>query len=106
MAKKIKQKKSGMIRRQQKKRQQKKIRRRLSMPSRGQKNLDSSENIEQLLSILPTLAFEPEFVDLKMNESVMKVSLEKNMTEIDIFLKLLTDEFLLDLESRLTHSIE
>tara|TARA_B100001250_G_scaffold401573_1_gene413606 strand:+ start:442 stop:1371 length:930 start_codon:yes stop_codon:yes gene_type:complete len=106
MAKKIKQKKSGMIRRQQKKRQQKKIRRRLSMTSKTNKNLDSSENIEQLLSTLPTLAFEPELLDLKMNESEMKLSIEKGIPEIDIFLKLLTDEFIKNLESKLTHLVE
>ena len=106
MAKKIKQKKSGMIRRQQKKRQQKKIRRRLSMPSRAQNNQESSEKIEELLRVLPTLAFEPELIDLKMNKSEFKELLEKNMTEIDIFKKLLTDEFILDLDSRLTQLVE
>jgi len=106
MAKKIKQKKSGMIRRQQKKRQQKKIRRRLSMPSRVKNNKESSEKIEQLLRVLPTLAFEPELIDLEMNKSEFKVFIEKNMTEIDIFKKLLTDEFFLDLNSRLTQLVE
>jgi len=106
MAKKIKQKKSGMIRRQQKKRQQKKIRRRLSMPSRVQKNQESSEKIEQLLSVLPTLAFEPGLIDLGMNKSELKILLEKNMAEIDIFKKLLTDEFILELNSRLTQLVE
>tara|TARA_B100000676_G_C17946699_1_gene769628 strand:+ start:80 stop:1009 length:930 start_codon:yes stop_codon:yes gene_type:complete len=106
MAKKIKQKKSGMIRRQQKKRHQKKIRRRSSMSSRNQNNHESSEKIEQLLSTLPTLAFEPELTDLKMNESELMDLLDKSLTETEIFSKLLTDSFISEFKSRLTQIVE
>lgn len=106
MAKKIKQKKSGMIRRQQKKRHQKKIRRRSSMSSRNQNNQESSEKIEQLLSALPTLAFEPELTDLKMNESELISLLNKSLTETEIFSKLLTDSFISEFKSRLTQIVE
>jgi len=101
MAKKIKQKKSGMLRRRQQKRQKKKIQRRATMPSRRIQQHNSQENIEQLLSTLPTLAFEQELADLRMNESELKRLLENKHTETNIFLELITDEFVHDLDKRL-----
>ena len=101
MAKKIKQKKSGMLRRRQQKRQKKKIQRRATMPSRRIQQQNSQENIEQLLSTLPTLAFEQELADLRMNESELKRLLENKHTETNIFLELITDEFVHDLDKRL-----
>tara|TARA_Y100001970_G_C14244877_1_gene867424 strand:+ start:2598 stop:3527 length:930 start_codon:yes stop_codon:yes gene_type:complete len=106
MAKKLKQKKTGMVRRQQIKRHKKKIRRRLLMPSRRQKIQESPEKIEQILAALPKLAFEPEMNDLKMNPSELKLLLEKNLAEIDIFSQLLTDSFINELKSRLANIVE
>ena len=58
MAKKTKPKKSGMLKRRQQKRQKKMLRRRLAMPKRVPQQPASTEQLEQLLSTLPTLAFE------------------------------------------------
>ena len=102
MAKKIKQKKTGMLRRKQQKRQKKKVQRRSTMSSRRPQNLNNQENIEQLLSILPTLAFEQELIDLRMDESKHKKFLENKLPETNIFFELLTDDFLHDLDKRLS----
>lgn len=101
MAKKIKQKKSGMLKRQQQKRQNKMIRRRLAMPNRAPQQTGSTEQLEQLLSTLPTLAFEPELLDLRMNKSELKTMLEGDRTEVDVLMELLTDDFIADLDQRL-----
>ena len=101
MAKKIKQKKSGMIRRQQQKRKKKMMQRRLAMPQKRTQQNNSQQNIEQLLSTLPTLAYEPELTDLRMSESEFGKLLENNYTEIEIFMALITEKFLVDLEKRL-----
>ena len=101
MAKKTKQKKSGMLKRQQQKRQKKMIRRRLAMPKRVAQQPGSSEQLEQLLSTLPTLAFEPELSDLRMNKTELKTLLDSDSTEVDILMKLLTEDFITDLDQRL-----
>ena len=64
MAKKRKQKKTGMLKRQKEKRQKKMIRRRKAMPKRNPQQAGSPQQLEQLLNTLPTLAFEPELTDL------------------------------------------
>ena len=102
MAKKTKQKKSGMLKRQQQKRQKKMIRRRQAMPKRISQNHAKSEQIQQLLSTLPTLAFEPELLDLSMDKDKMKAMLESNSSEIDMLMELITDEFISALYQRLT----
>ena len=101
MAKKIKQKKSGMLKRQQQKRQKKMIRRRLAMPQRAPQQPNSTQQLEQLLSTLPTLAFEPELADLSMGEAELKTLLDSDKTEVDILMELLTAEFIADLDHRL-----
>ena len=101
MAKKTKQKKSGMLKRQQQKRQSKMIRRRLAMPKRVPQQAGSTEQLEQLLSTLPTLAFEPELSDLRMNKTELKTLLDSDSTEVDILMKLLTEDFITDLDQRL-----
>jgi len=102
MAKKTKQKKSGMLKRQQQKRQSKMIRRRLAMPKRVSQQPGSTEQLEQLLSTLPTLAFEPELADLRMDKTELKTLLDSDSTEVDILMKLLTEDFIADLDQRLT----
>ena len=101
MAKKTKQKKSGMLKRQQQKRQSKMIRRRLAMPKRVSQQPGSTEQLEQLLSTLPTLAFEPELADLRMDKTELKTLLDSDSTEVDILMKLLTEDFIADLDQRL-----
>jgi len=101
MAKKTKQKKSGMLKRQQQKRQKKMIRRRLAMPKRVAQQPGSSEQLEQLLSTLPTLAYEPELADLRMDETELKTLLASDSTEVDILMELLTEDFIADLDQRL-----
>ena len=101
MAKKTKPKKSGMLKRRQQKRQKKMLRRRLAMPKRVSQQPASNEQLEQLLSTLPTLAFEPELTDLNMNKSEFKALLDSDTREVDIFMKLLTEDFIADLSQRL-----
>jgi hypothetical protein len=101
MAKKTKQKKSGMLKRQQQKRQNKMIRRRLAMPKRVPQQPGSTQQLEQLLSNLPTLAFEPELADLSMDKTELKALLDSNSTEVEILVELLTEDFIADLDQRL-----
>ena len=101
MAKKIKQKKSGMLKRQRQKRQSKMIRRRLAMPKRVPQQSGTTEQLEQLLSNLPTLAFESELADLRMDKTELKTLLDSDSTEVDILMKLLTEGFIADLDQRL-----
>ncbi len=90
-----------MLKRQQQKRQSKMIRRRLAMPKRVPQQAGSTEQLEQLLSTLPTLAFEPELSDLRMNKTELKTLLDSDSTEVDILMKLLTEDFITDLDQRL-----
>ena len=100
MAKIKKQKKSGMLRRQKQKRHNKMVRRRKTMPKR-KTQLHDSEQFQQLLNALPTLAFEPELADLMMDNDRM-VELKKNdRSEIDILMDLTSNEFISELDERL-----
>ena len=101
MAKKPKQKKSGMLKRQQQKRQSKINRRRLAMPKRVSQQPGSTEQLEQILSTLPTLVFEPELADLMMDKTELKTLLDCDSKEVDILMKLLTENFIADLDQRL-----
>ncbi len=102
MAKKQKQKKSGMLKRQQQKRQKKMLTRRKNMPSRIQQAGNSPQQLEQLLSILPTLAFEPELSDLSMSEMKFRELQGTDISELELFSSLLTEDFLALLETRLS----
>ena len=101
MAKKRKQKKTGMIKRQKQKRQNKLNQRRKAIPRRKLKQAGSSKQLEQLLNALPTLVFEPELVDFSMSKEKLRVLLETEQTEIEILLELLTEEFISDFDQRL-----
>ena len=79
MAKIRKQKKSGMLRRQQQKRHNKMVRRRKIMPKR-KPQLQNSPQLEQLLNTLPTLAFEPELVDLGMDKARLMELMKSEQT--------------------------
>ena len=100
MAKIRKQKKSGMLRRQQQKRHNKMIRRRKTMPKR-KPQLQDSPQLEQLLNALPTLAFEPELVDLSMDKARLMELMKKGQTEPDMLMDLLSEEFVSELDQRL-----
>ena len=100
MAKIRKQKKSGMLRRQQQKRHNKMIRRRKIMPKR-KPQLQNSPQLEQLLNTLPTLAFEPELVDLGMDKARLMELMKSEQTEAEILMNLLSEEFVSELDQRL-----
>ena len=100
MAKIRKQKKSGMLRRQQQKRHNKMIRRRKTMPKR-KPQLQDSPQLEQLLNALPTLAFEPELVDLSMDKARLMELMKNDQTEPDMLMDLLSEEFVSELDQRL-----
>ena len=95
MAKIRKQKKSGMLKRQQQKRHNKMIRRRKTMPKRKQQ-LQNSPQLEQFLNALPTLAFEPELVDLSMDKARLMELMKNDQTETDMLMDLLSEEFVSD----------
>ena len=101
VAKKRKQKKTGILKRQQKKRQKKMIQRRKTMPKRSPQQNGTPQQLEQLLSTLPTLAFEPELADLNMGHEELRTLLQSERTEADILMELLTEEFIADLDQRL-----
>ena len=88
MAKTKKQKKSGMLRRQKQKRHNKMIRRRKTMPKR-KPQLQNSPQLEQLLNALPTLAFEPELVDLSMDKARLMELMKNDFSEPDILMALI-----------------
>ena len=100
MAKIRKQKKSGMLKRQQQKRHNKMIRRRKIMPKR-KPQLQNSPQLEQLLNTLPTLAFEPELVDLGMDKARLMELMKSEQTEPEILMNLLSEEFVSELDQRL-----
>tara|TARA_B100000945_G_scaffold187055_1_gene150081 strand:- start:2615 stop:3538 length:924 start_codon:yes stop_codon:yes gene_type:complete len=95
-----KQKKSGMLRRQKQKRHNKMILRRKTMPKRKPQQQNSAQ-IEQLLNALPTLAFEPELVDFRMDKSKLMELIENDIPEPNILMELLTEEFISELDQRL-----
>lgn len=100
MAKLRKQKKSGMLKRQQQKRHNKMVRRRKTMPKR-KPQLQNSSQLEQLLNALPTLAFEPELIDLNMDTDKLRKLLESERTEVDMMLTLLSEEFISETDQKL-----
>ena len=100
MAKIKKQKKSGMLRRQKQKRHNKMILRRKAMPKRKPQQQNSGQ-LEQLLNTLPTLAFEPELVDLSMDKARLMELMKKGQTEPDMLMDLLSEEFVSELDQRL-----
>ena len=95
-----KQKKSGMLKRQQQKRHKKMILRRKPMLKR-KPQLQNSPQLEQLLNALPTLAFEPELVDLSMDEDRLMELMKNNRSEPDMLMDLLSEEFVSELDQRL-----
>ena len=95
-----KQKKSGMLKRQQQKRHKKMILRRKTMLKR-KPQLQNSPQLEQLLNALPTLAFEPELVDLSMDKARLMELMKKGQTEPDMLMDLLSEEFVSELDQRL-----
>jgi len=101
MAKKRKQKKTGMLKRQQQKRQKKMIQRHKTMVKRSQPQEASPKQLEQLLSTLPTIAFEPELADLNMGHEELRTLLQSGRTEPEILNELLTEEFIANLDQRL-----
>ena len=100
MAKIRKQKKSGMLKRQQQKRHKKMIRRRKTMPKR-KPQLQNSPQLEQLLNALPTLAFEPELIDLIMDKTRLTELMKNDLSEPNMLMDLLSEEFVSELDQRL-----
>ena len=95
-----KQKKSGMLKRQQQKRHKKMILRRKTMLKR-KPQLQNSPQLEQLLNALPTLAFEPELVDLSMDKARLMELMKEGQAEPDMLMDLLSEEFVSELDQRL-----
>ena len=96
-----KQKKSGMLRRQKQKRHNKMIRRQKTMPKR-KPQLHNSEQLEQLLNALPTLAFEPELDDFRMDKARLVELIENDLSEPNLLMELLSEEFVSEFDQRLS----
>ena len=101
VAKTKKQKKSGMLRRQKQKRHNKMIRRQKTMPKR-KPQLQNSAQLEQLLNALPTLAFEPELEDFRMDKARLMELMENDLSEPNLLLELLSEEFVSEFDQRLS----
>jgi len=95
-----KKKKSGMLKRQQQKRHNKMIRRRKTMPKR-KPQLQNSPQLEELLNALPTLVFEPELVDFCMDKTRLTELMKNDLSEPDMLMALLSEEFVSELDQRL-----
>ena len=100
MAKTKKQKKSGMLRRQRQKRHNKMLNRRKTMPKR-KPQMQNSAQLEQLLNALPTLAFEPELVDFRMDKEKLIELMQNDLSEPDLLMALMSEEFVAELDIRL-----
>jgi len=96
-----KQKKSGMLRRQKQKRHNKMIRRQKTMPKR-KPQLQHSAQLEQLLNALPTLVFEPELDDFRMDKAKLMELKENDLSEPNLLLELLSEEFVSEFDQRLS----
>ena len=101
MAKIKKQKKSGMLRRQKQKRHNKMIRRQKTMPKR-QPQMQNPAQLEQLLNALPTIAFEPELDDFRMDKARLMELMENDLPEPNLFMELLSEEFVSEFDQRLS----
>ena len=101
MAKIKKQKKSGMLRRQKQKRHNKMIRRQKTMPKR-KPQLQNSAQFEQLLNALPTLVFEPELDDFRMDKARLMELMENDLSEPNLLMELLSEEFVSEFDQRLS----
>jgi len=98
MAKKGKSKKAGMVRRQQQKQHKKTLQRRKSMTRRPGRGGGSSQHLQQLLHALPRLAFAPELDELRMDAEQLKALQSENLPEPIQLMRLLTPEFLGELD--------
>ena len=96
-----KQKKSGMLRRQKQKRHNKMIRRQKTMPKR-KPQLQNSAQLEQLLNAVPTLAFEPELDDFRMDKARLVELIENDLSEPNLLMELLSEEFVSEFDQRLS----
>ena len=99
--KKGKTKKSGMEKRRQDKRHRKMVKRKKLMNHRSPTQITSPHQLEKLLKTLPNLAFDPMLLDLYLDEEMMKELIEEGLEEPQILSRLLTPEFLKELEGRL-----
>ncbi|MGK5095311.1 hypothetical protein WDW89_25275 [Deltaproteobacteria bacterium TL4] len=104
MAKKVKQKKSGMERRRQQKTHKKTLQRR-SSASRPSQQPQSYKELEKVLSSLPTLAFDTELDSLAFDPQQLQQLLDSQLAEPMIISQLVTPDYLEMLQQRL-RSIE
>ena len=90
-----------MLRRQKQKRHNKMIRRQKTMPKR-KPQLHNSEQLEQLLNALPTLAFEPELDDFRMDKARLVELKGNDLSEPNLLMELLSEEFVSEFDQRLS----
>ena len=90
-----------MLRRQKQKRHNKMIRRQKTMPKK-KPQLQNSAQLEQLLNALPTLAFEPELDDFRMDKARLMELMENDLPEPNLLMELLSEEFVSEFDQRLS----
>ena len=100
MAKKQKKQKAGMVKRRKQK-QVKKAHTCRQFARRMPNKPNSERELEQLLQQLPTLAYEPEFNDLRFDPAGMQLPEENPDLEPELVKNLVTAEFLTHLHERL-----
>lgn len=100
MAKKVKQRKAGVTKRKQQKRHKRTLLKRKSS-SRPPQQIRSQKDLQKILATLPHLAFEKEMENLRFNKTELEEMKGKNLPEPGIIMKLLTPEFVTDIQERL-----
>ena len=90
-----------MLRRQKQKRHNKMIRRQKTMPKK-KPQMQNSAQLEQLLNALPTLAFEPELDDFRMDKARLVELIENDLSEPNLLMELLSEEFVSEFDQRLS----
>ena len=101
MAKKVKPKKSGMVKRQEQKRTKKAQYRRLTA-SRAPKQINSMKEAHKALAKLPTLAFSPELEDIQLDSQAIKESLDAGKSDPVILAELFAPELIAEIQRRVT----
>ena len=101
MAKKVKQKKAGMLKRKQQKRKNKENKRKVFASRAVQPAQNSKRYLESLFQELPRFAFDERFDDMRLNVEDLKELKKQGDSDPLILMKLITPEVLSELEQRL-----
>lgn len=105
MAKKVKQKKAGMVKRQQQKKAKKADERR-KKASRPPARPSSPQEVQKILAKIPTLALEGAMAGVYFDEEALKAGLEQGTEDPLLLQQLATDESLNNVKDKLLEDVE